>query len=134
MLAEEDLGDESLAELAGDADEVGWDLRYRGQSFELTVVDPEAGPGRPPGLARLRELFEELHRERYGYADPEAPIELVTIRWRRTEPGPGFSPGPAPDESHRGPATIDLGEATLHLPSGWVARGHEGGLLRLDRE
>ena len=35
------------------------DLRYRGQSFELTV----------PLGAGLADRFHELHEERYGYAD-----------------------------------------------------------------
>ncbi len=133
MLDEGDLDDRTLRNLAGDADEVGWDIRYRGQSFELTVTDPEAAPGSVPDRARLRRLFEDLHRERYGYADPETDIELVTVRRRVTSPGPGFSPGPATHESHAGPATVDLGEATLHLPAGWVATGHTSGLLLLDR-
>ncbi|MDQ2623459.1 MAG: hydantoinase/oxoprolinase family protein [Actinomycetota bacterium] len=133
MLAEDQLDPETLAGLAGDADEVGWDLRYVGQSFELTVTDPRLTAGTLPDPVRLRHLFEELHRDRYGYADPDAPIELVTVRRRQTTPGAGFSPGPATSESHRGPTTLDLGEATLHLPPGWVAQGHHDGLLRLER-
>ena len=38
------------------------DLRYAGQSFELTVP---LGP-------RLAERFHEAHEERYGYSDPDA--------------------------------------------------------------
>lgn len=133
MLAEADLDDRTLAELAGDADEVAWDIRYRGQSFELTVIDPAVEPGSPPGTDRLRALFEDLHRERYGYADPDAAIELVTVRRRRTEPGPGFAPSGATGEPRQGPATIGLGEATLHLPRGWSATGHPAGLLLVER-
>lgn len=133
MLREDELDRRTLEELVGDADEVGWDIRYRGQSFELTVTDPDARAGIPPHPARLRELFEVVHRDRYGYADPEAEIELVTVRRRHLKPGAGFSPGPATGESHRGPLTLDLGEATLHLPDGWVSRGHAGGLLLLQR-
>ncbi|MCO5315947.1 MAG: hydantoinase/oxoprolinase family protein [Solirubrobacterales bacterium] len=131
LLAGDDLDDETLAELAGDTDEVSWDLRYRGQSFELTVSDPE--PGNRPRAGRLRELFEAEHEARYGYTDPGTEMELVTVRRRRIEPGPGFTPGASADELHRGPATIDLGEATLYLPNGWEARAEPGNLLRLDR-
>src|SRR3954468_6078061 len=41
-----------------------FELRYRGQSHELTVRGCEADP------AALREAFEALHEERYGYSDP----------------------------------------------------------------
>src|SRR5262249_9712533 len=43
------------------------DLRYAGQSFELTVA---LGP-------RLEERFHEAHELRYGYADRRRPLELV---------------------------------------------------------
>ena len=45
------------------------DARYQGQSFELRV--PAAG---------WLENFHRAHRERYGYARPEAPVEAVTLR------------------------------------------------------
>ncbi|HRV60780.1 MAG TPA: hydantoinase/oxoprolinase family protein, partial [Solirubrobacterales bacterium] len=102
LAAEEELDHEKLAGLIGEADEAGWDLRYRGQSFELTVTDHSADP------ARLRELFESEHEDRYGYSDPSAPIELVTVRRRFIEEGPGFSAGPPPEEELEGPARVDL--------------------------
>ncbi|HEX2015944.1 MAG TPA: hydantoinase/oxoprolinase family protein [Solirubrobacteraceae bacterium] len=52
-----------------------YDLRYRGQSFELTV----AGAMRPDPR-RLREDFELRHEELYGYRDHQAEIELVSVR------------------------------------------------------
>lgn len=131
MLPEQDLTGDLLANLAGDADQVSWDLRYRGQSFELTVTDPEPAAPEP---ARLRRLFEQLHEERYGYFDPDVTIELVTVRRRHVSPGPGFAAAPADSRRHRGPATIDLGEATLHLPDGWKARGIPGDLLLVERD
>ena len=50
------------------------DVRYKGQSFELTVpfADDYAG------------LFHKAHKTRYGYADPERPAEVGTIRVRCT--------------------------------------------------
>jgi N-methylhydantoinase A/oxoprolinase/acetone carboxylase beta subunit len=131
LMSERDLDTATLVELAGEADQASWDLRYRGQSFELTVGD---SPGAPLDPARLRELFERAHEERYGYADPAASIELVTVRRRFVEPGPGFTPGPPPGTDLAGPATIDLGEATLHVPAGWKVRGEAGGLLRMIHE
>lgn len=130
MLAEDDLEPDLLARLAGDADEASWDLRYRGQSFELTVTDPETTS---PDPARLRRLFERIHEERYGYSDPDAAVELVTVRCRYLSPGPGFTAASPQDRRHLGPATVDLGEATLYLPSGWEARGIAGDLLLLER-
>jgi N-methylhydantoinase A len=53
------------------------DLRYRGQSFDLAV-----GVEDPPDLAAVAARFHERHRERYGYADPGEPLELVTLRVR----------------------------------------------------
>ena len=57
------------------------DLRYRGQSFELSVPVPD-GPVEEATLATLAERFHERHRERYGHADPGEPVELVTVRLR----------------------------------------------------
>lgn len=131
MLAEDDLTVELLARLAEDADEVRWDVRYRGQSFELTVPDPDPAS---PDPARLRRLFERMHEERYGYFDPDAPVELVTVRRRRISSGPGFAAAPPDDRHHHGPVTVDLGEAALFLPAGWKARGVAGDLLLVERQ
>jgi N-methylhydantoinase A len=48
------------------------DLRYRGQSYELTV----------PFSQRLLADFHALHRKAYGYDRPEAEIEIVNLRLR----------------------------------------------------
>ena len=47
------------------------DLRYRGQSYELTV----------PFKENLKEEFEKLHEKRFGYSH-RVPVELTTIRVR----------------------------------------------------
>jgi len=52
-------------------------LRYRGQSYDLDVP-----VGDPLDSESVAKRFHERHRERYGYADPEEPIELVTLRVR----------------------------------------------------
>ena len=57
------------------------DLRYRGQSFELTV----------PLQPDLAGAFHRAHEERYGYADPEREIELVAVRTADVTPGPDVS-------------------------------------------
>ena len=61
------------------------DLRYVGQSFELSVA---LGP-------RLQERFHEAHEARYGYADRERAIELVAVRTAEIRQGARQSPSPA---------------------------------------
>ena len=127
MLAGDAITGVVLKELIGDADAVSWDLRYRGQSFELTVPDLSGDP------AKLRELFDETHDQRYGYSDPDEEIELVTVRRRYVRPGPDPDL-PAPRmEPVSGPASIDLKQATLYLPNGWRAHSAGSGLLRISR-
>jgi N-methylhydantoinase A len=127
LLPESGLSREVLSDLIGDADEVAWDLRYRGQSFELTVEDLSGDP------VTLRERFEQVHEERYGYRDPEGEIELVTVRRRHIQPGPGLTLESEDFEPRSGPVVIDLGQATLYLAEGWVASAGTPGLLRLER-
>ena len=59
------------------------DMRYHGQAFELVVpwgdVDPDAAH-----LARLVEDFHALHRKRFSYANPDDPVEIVTLRLAAT--------------------------------------------------
>ena len=85
------------------------DLRYRGQSFELTV---------PLG----RDLAERLHRaheERYGYADRGREIELVAVRTADVQPGPKLElPSGAPQHVS-GPALLELDGSTVWIPPGW---------------
>ncbi|MEO2082811.1 MAG: hydantoinase/oxoprolinase family protein, partial [Desulfurobacteriaceae bacterium] len=47
------------------------DVRYKGQSFEITV----------PYSRELRKSFEKLHRQRYGYVH-DREIEIVCLRVR----------------------------------------------------
>lgn len=68
------------------------DLRYRGQAFELAVdVDPAA-----PGVDRLVADFHHRHRERYGWAEPDEPVEIVTLRVRLEGPTPDLPLPPLP--------------------------------------
>ncbi|MGH8902679.1 MAG: hydantoinase/oxoprolinase family protein [Egibacteraceae bacterium] len=48
------------------------DCRYAGQSYELRV---EAEPG-----GDLAAAFAQAHRTAYGYALPDEPVEVVTVR------------------------------------------------------
>jgi N-methylhydantoinase A/oxoprolinase/acetone carboxylase beta subunit len=127
LLSEQEITKERLAELIAEADQVSWDLRYSGQSFELTVEDLSGEP------SRLRQLFESTHEARYGYAEPEAAIELVTVRRRYVEAGPRISLSAGDFETRHGPESIDLGQATIYLPDGWTAISEQAGLIRLRR-
>ena len=58
------------------------DLRYAGQSSELTVpilADLDAGGLDPAGRAALAETFHRLYAETFGYRADE-PVELVNLR------------------------------------------------------
>ncbi|MEN3000799.1 MAG: hydantoinase/oxoprolinase family protein [Armatimonadota bacterium] len=52
------------------------DLRYHGQSYEITVPFDSAQPH------RTAEMFHHLHTRHYGFAMPECPLELVNLRMR----------------------------------------------------
>lgn len=52
--------------------ERSFDLRYRGQGYELNV----------PVTKNVSEAFHKEHQRRYGYHNPDRAIELVTLRLR----------------------------------------------------
>lgn len=84
------LADESRGVLAaeGVADprlEAALDMRYRGQSYELTV--PLSTPISRDRLAGAVAGFHTLHEQRYGYRMTDAPVEVVTLRLRGSGPG-----------------------------------------------
>ena len=142
-----------LAGMEGAELEVVYELRYRGQAFELPI------PGSPrPDPAQLAEDFAREHEARYGYRDPEGRLELVTIRVAAAEPGPEPRPRAAAGgeltEGERearfdgewvttrvlqgepeagfeaaGPCVFELPEATLVLPPGWSATVDESGTV-----
>jgi N-methylhydantoinase A len=76
------------------------DLRYRRQAFELTVDADE-----PDALA---DRFHSAHEQRYGYAMPEEPVELVAVRVIATRPvdKPELSEGEAEDDAEQERRTI----------------------------
>ena len=57
------------------------DLRYAGQSFELSVPVPD-GELDSRAKAAIRDRFHTKHQQRYGHAYDDEPIELVTLRTR----------------------------------------------------
>jgi N-methylhydantoinase A len=147
------LAERAAADMPEARIEVVYELRYRGQAFELPVPgDPEPDP------AQLAEDFAREHEARYGYRDPEGQLELVTIRVAAVEPGPeprpraaageGLTEGerearfdgawtptrvlrgePGAGASADGPCVFELPEATLVLPPGWTAPVDEAGTI-----
>jgi N-methylhydantoinase A len=81
------------------------DLRYRGQSYELSA--PLGLPITPAAVHAAGEAFHAAHAQRYGYAMPGEPLEAVTLRVRATVPGPHLAP------QRRLPAGPDAAAARL---------------------
>ena len=100
------------------------DLRYVGQSFELTV--PLGGD--------LAEEFHKAHEERYGYADRARQLELVAVRTAEVRPGPEVILPPGEPLEVAGPNVLELDGATCWIPPGWVGvRDGTDSTLRLTR-
>jgi N-methylhydantoinase A len=99
------------------------DLRYRGQSFELTV----------PLEGDPVEAFHRAHEERYGYADRGRPIELVAVRSAEVTPGPEISLRRGKPLSVSGPAVVELDGATCWVPPGWEGARDGNSTLTLTR-
>src|SRR5881396_1949120 len=60
------------------------DARYVGQGYELTVPVP-SGELDVAALGRVRAAFDEIYAARYGYANPDEPVEVVT--WKLSAAG-----------------------------------------------
>jgi N-methylhydantoinase A len=145
------LGDDARLSLARLAD-----LRYQGQSFELTV---EAG-----SFGELAARFHAEHERRYGYRMEDEVVELVNLRLVATVPRekPELHEGPARRGSHptrrsacfdggwrevdvhdraalglgsrlHGPAVVAFAESTLLVRPGWWAGVDDVGTLVLER-
>jgi N-methylhydantoinase A len=98
------------------------DLRYRGQSFELTVpLGPE-----------LAERFHRAHEERYGSADRAREIELVAVRTAEVRRGPELRLPAGEPLRVEGPQTLELEGATCWVPRGWVGV-RDGTTLRVTK-
>jgi N-methylhydantoinase A len=137
-----------------------YELRYRGQAFELAV---EAGRGSGP--EELRDAFEALHEERYGYRAPDQEVELVTIRVSATVPGAAVELAgsnsepasvqrgrreavfngerieletlrglPGPGTKIAAPAVVELSESTVVVAPGWSGEVDRTGTVRLLRD
>lgn len=154
----EELGEQARDELGSSDSELRavYELRYRGQAFELAVEEAAR-----PEPAQLRDAFERLHEERYGYHDPEQELELVTIRVSATVPGAQATLGgddgdreleratrgaildgeetelavlrglPPPGTEIEAPAVVELPESTLLVAPGWRGEVDEQGTIHV---
>jgi N-methylhydantoinase A len=135
-----------------------YELRYRGQAFELPI---SAGMCATP--RELRQAFEAEHEDRYGYKDPDQDLELVTIRVTATEPSAEIELAAADGAEHEepgtrtislageqieaavwrgalpaqtrieGPAVVELPESTLLVPPDWAGEVDPTGTISLKR-
>ncbi len=75
------------------------DMRYHGQAFELLVPWGEVSAPDAAALAALIDAFHAMHRQRFSYANPGDPVEIVTLRAIATglldKPEPGDPPAAA---------------------------------------
>jgi N-methylhydantoinase A len=133
------------------------DLRYRGQSFELTVAFT--------GLDELGARFHVEHARRYGYRMDDEPVELVSLRLLatqavakptlRAEPPSGGDPAEpprrrvnldgdweevaivagerlAPGATLAGPVVVEYPESTVVVRAGWRGTVDRVGSLELE--
>jgi len=156
-----DLEDLATRELGGGGEQPVLtrraDLRYRGQSFELTVDVEE--------VEDLGERFHQAHLRRYGYRIDDEPVEVVNLRLVAAVAAgkPRLSAEPARGGRRAarrrvnldgtwqevavlareelgggdrldGPAVVEFAEATLLLRPGWRAAVDEAGTLVLERD
>lgn len=125
------------------------DVRYRGQSFELTVPLPHAADA-----AALADLFHAAHDKAFGHADPQEPVQVVSLRASATRAAPPIAlprleatPHPVSPSRHVmlhlggdaeqaglydratldpgaelvGPAVVTQADCTILVPAGWRA-------------
>src|SRR5580765_1172575 len=100
------------------------DLRYEGQSFELTL---------PLQDENLAEAFHRAHEERYGFSERERELELVVVRTVEVTPGPKLELLGSELRVVEGPKLLALPGATVWIPQGWRGKADEHGTLVLNR-
>ena len=154
-----DQGSDALSSDGIEADEqrlsAALDLRFAGQSYEITVPCDGEGP--------VIDRFLDEHRKLYGYAPTGKPIELVTARLEALGPTPTISAQSEPtlqpkalreqcrgiDSTndqylHRdsltpgtitpGPLIIEEYAATTVVPPGWLVFVLEDGQILLQNK
>jgi N-methylhydantoinase A len=148
--AEDELGADSSFERTAD-------LRYVGQSFELTVP--------AENLSAMTDAFHDAHERRFGYRMNDEPVETVSVRLTATKPIelPDLSDeSSSRDESSQtreanfdgdwietpvlqrtsmsagtkveGPCIIEFAEATAIVRPSWSGKVDDVGTLVVNRE
>jgi N-methylhydantoinase A/oxoprolinase/acetone carboxylase beta subunit len=90
-----------------------------------------SSPGGSDIASALRSAFEAVHEERYGYADPDAPVDLVNARRTWRERGAEVTLHGDAGEQVEGPAVIAWPETTVFVPAGWGGTTDDTGTLVL---
>ena len=96
-----------------------FDLRYLGQTTEITVPLPGSREAAADGFAAIEERFHDLHERLYSYQVPGEPIELVNVRLRAV--GRVDKP-PLPRTRRTGASPEPIGERPVLLPDAAGAR------------
>jgi len=135
------------------------DLRYAGQSYELTIDVPD-----PAALLDAAAAFHATHEQRFAHSDASAALEAVNVRAIARvpsetpipvpEPGRGATPLARarvtvdgiehaaavyqredfrPDDTIEGPAIVVQVDSTTLVEPGWTARSDAHGNLILER-
>jgi N-methylhydantoinase A len=112
---------EEAGELPADGEA---DLRYAGQSFELTV----------PLQHDLADAFHRAHETQYGFADRDRRIELVAVRTADVRHAPPIELRASRERSAIGPAIVELPGATTWVPAGWGGATDRHGTFVLTRQ
>ncbi|NUT54597.1 MAG: hydantoinase/oxoprolinase family protein, partial [Thermoleophilia bacterium] len=95
------------------------DVRYTGQSFELTV----------PLGDDVAEAFHRAHEERYGWASRSLPLELVALRTAAVRKGPERHMHTHAPARPSGTGLVELEGATAWVPDGWRGEWRAGSLV-----
>ncbi len=148
--AEDNLGADSSFERTAD-------LRYVGQSFELTVP--------AENLSDMTDAFHDAHERRFGYRMNDEPVETVSVRLTATKPIelPDLTDQSSNQEASsqtreanfdgdwietpvlqrtsmsagtkvEGPCIIEFAEATAVIRPGWSGTVDDAGTLVVNRE
>jgi N-methylhydantoinase A len=154
-VGEEVRGEPGLAEATL---RYAFDMRYAGQSYELTIE------AEPANIAPSAGAFHALHEQRFAHGDLDAAVEVVNVRATAVVPGAGeparptFAEGASPPTvtpvwfgeqqidtpNYRreylrpgtrleGPAVIHQLDTTTLVEPGWIAEVDGDGNLVLER-
>ena len=97
------------------------DLRYVGQSYELTVDCPPSllkgsNSKRTPAQA-ISGAFHKAHKQRFGYSDPSEAVEIVSLRLKMVVPVDKPQSEPEAPDGHS-PKRAQVGEAPVVFRNG----------------